>query len=133
MDGTPPITDLAVPISRPAAADPDDDFDGLDFIRARQIAAKRNALVNHVLDSTDSMLGTGYNKKFVIVELKPEYVIGDDVIYSDPRSKAGATLHRVTAVKPGYVYTKGIHNQNGDGWIPLKDVSGHVTLPKRKM
>lgn len=84
-------------------------------------------------DATPSMLGTGYNGKWLIVQKKPEYAVEDDVVFGDPRSPTKTTIHRVTAVKPGFVYTKGIKNGSGDGWLPAEKIIGHVVMPKRKM
>lgn len=73
-----------------------------------------------------SMLGTVVSgKKDIQLERAKEYLVGDIVSFKN--ANGGRTLHKVTHTKPGYVYTKGTFNRNGDGWIPLSDVFGRVT------
>lgn len=80
---------------------------------------------------TRSMLGTGYNKKFLVVVPAKEYAVGQDVTFR--RRDGTYTTHRVQHVKPGYVWTKGLNNPRGDGWIKVEDVIGRVVWPKPKM
>lgn len=97
---------------------------------ARAVAGLLSGLLFKGAD-TRSMLGTGYNGGHLVIAREPEYKPGQDVAF---RSKnGGVTTHRVEAVKPGYLYTKGINNRRGDGWIKVEDVIGRVMWPKPKM
>lgn len=80
---------------------------------------------------TPSMLGVGYDGHVVIKKV-PEYVAGDDISFTDPVTKT-RILHRITAVKPGFVYTKGTFNKNGDGWVAVENINGKVVWPRPKM
>ncbi len=117
----------------PLPASDVDDQRLLDMIGMRRKATELNGYVQKVSEKTPSMLGSGYAGNYVIVVEPPEYAPGDDIIFSDPRAPGGMTLHRITHAKPGFVYTKGTFNSNGDGWIPLKDVKGKIAWPKPKM
>jgi len=77
----------------------------------------------HVSDSSCSMLGAGLGGKFIIIKKLQTYSVGDIVCF---KSFRGSIIHRVTHVKHGYVFTKGDHNKNGDGWIPIEDVEGKL-------
>ena len=97
----------------------------LDALAKASAPAGQKADWFHVSDRTPSMLGAGYDKdKHIIVVSQPEYAAGDDVTFRDPAR--GLILHRVTHTKPGYVFTKGTFNKNGDGWIPVDRVVGKV-------
>lgn len=81
-----------------------------------------------IRSNTPSMLGTGYAGNTVVVLPRMEYGVGKDVVFkAGPNKTHKNLLHRVVAVKPGYVYTKGTFNTHGDGWIPVADVLGEVT------
>lgn len=108
--------------------------DPKDYISMRRLASRLDGGLLQNLDTT-SMLGSGYRDNMLVVVRPPgdKYEVGDDVAFVNPGSRVGKTLHRVTHVKPGYVYTKGINNKQGDGWIPIADLFGKVVYPKRKM
>lgn len=74
---------------------------------------------------TPSMLGSGINKSYIAIIPQPEYKIDDLVVFK--RTDGGRTIHPVTAVKEGHVFTKGTFNRVGDGWIPLSQVVGKVS------
>lgn len=82
--------------------------------------------VFQVKSNTPSMLGSGYAGNTVVALPQKQYVVGDDIVY-----KGGPggehTLHRVVAVKPGYVMPKGVFNTVVDGWLPVDAVIGKVT------
>lgn len=74
-----------------------------------------------------SMLGSPLHKAWLLAVPQQEYRPKEDVVIFK-NMKGTYTHHRVTAVKPGYVYTKGDFNQTGDGWIPLEKVVGRIEL-----
>jgi hypothetical protein len=73
------------------------------------------------VNDTPSMLGTPTGD--YVVTVKAPYAVGDLIIF---RSHRGFILHPITSVKPGFVYTKGSFNRNGDGWTPIGMVEGKV-------
>jgi hypothetical protein len=75
------------------------------------------------LDHTHhSMLGSLPMDK-VTVRKCESYAIGDIVVF---KRWDKYIIHRVTAVKAGYVFTKGDFNRQPDGWTPLSDVMGKM-------
>ena len=126
-----PAISLLPNMDLPPPADHRDEI--LDYIGMRRKAGELDGYVLKISDKTPSMLGSGYAGKHVIVVTPPEYAPGDDIVFSNGLKPGQQTLHRITHVKPGYVYTKGTFNSTGDGWIPLKDVKGKVAWPRPKM
>lgn len=109
------------------------EVDPSDYISMRRLASRVDGWVGKGGD-TGSMTGTGYRKFLIVVQPKDKtYKEGDDVIFEGLHSKTGKTIHRVKAVKPGFVYTQGINNRTGDGWIPIEKVYGKALYPKPKM
>lgn len=94
-----------------------------EWMDARCKAVELGGVVLHGGD-TPSMLGTGLNNRFFVAVPQPTYAVGDIVAFKNVAGRL--TAHRVTAVKPGFVFTKGDFNRSGDGWIPLADVVGRV-------
>ena len=78
----------------------------------------------YVSNRTPSMLGSPYAGNAVVVLRQPEYVVGDDIVFEAGPGKR--TLHSITHVKPGFVFTKGSFNGMGDGWIPVEKIVGKV-------
>lgn len=78
-----------------------------------------------VNSTTPSMLGVIKPQSLLAYIQPKEYNIGDIVIFKN--MNGGNTVHRIEAVKPGYVMPKGTFNTNVDGWVPLERVVGKVT------
>lgn len=108
-----------------------DSLDPRNYLDARVVAISSGGKLYKGQD-TPSMLGTGYNRGYLVVLPQKEYAVKDDVTYEHPVNKSHIT-HRVTHVKPGFVYVQGIGNRGGDGWIPIEKVMGKVIWPKPKM
>lgn len=102
-----------------------DDKIKLYLDQLRKDAESVGGYVLPISQKTPSMLGNPYAGNTVVVLPQPEYKPDDDIVFKAGPDKN--TLHRVTHVKPGYVYTKGTFNANGDGWIPIADVLGKVS------
>lgn len=79
--------------------------------------------------ATPSMLGSPYAGNTVVTLPQPAYAPGDDIIFRAGPNKN--TLHRVTHIRPGFVFTKGTFNQRGDGWIPVTSIIGKVVQTVR--
>lgn len=94
-----------------------------EWMDARCKAVELHGILLHGGD-TPSMLGTGLNNRFFVAVPQKAYAVGDIVAFKN--MAGGLTAHRVTSVKPGFVFTKGDFNPTGDGWIPLADVVGRV-------
>lgn len=108
--------------------------DPQDYISMRRLASRLKGGVGKNRE-TGSMVGAGYRDHFLVIVAPPDkqYKVGDDVVFPTNDSSTGKGLHRVVAVKPGYVYTKGISNKKGDGWTKVDDIYGKVVYPKPKM
>lgn len=65
------------------------------------------------------------------VQVQPQdaYAVGGIVVF---KRWDRYIIHRVTATKPGFVFTKGDFNRQPDGWTPIADVVGKVLLPNPK-
>ena len=97
----------------------------LEALRAE--ARAKGGYATPVQQSSASMTGTGYAGNYVSVIPQPpdSYAVGDDIVFK--RTDGSTTIHRIKYTKPGYVFTQGTFNRNGDGWIPMKQVLGKVT------
>jgi hypothetical protein len=118
------------PVAPPAEPQFNENLDPEHYIDAYVVAGTYGGKLFKGHD-TPSMLGTGYNKGWLVVVPQEKYDVNDDVTYKNKHG--GHTTHRITHVKPGFVYTKGINNREGDGWIPVSDIVGKVKWPKPKM
>lgn len=100
------------------------------YAEALAHASQNNGMVVKRAGTSPSMLGE-MQGKYIVVVPQAEYQPGDDVTFKD--ISGNNITHRVTHVKPGFVFTKGTFNKNGDGWIPIKQVYGKVVRPGPKM
>lgn len=114
-------------VELPAKLDPKNYMDA----RVAAITYGRGSSIHRMSDRTHSMLGTGYNGAFLVVAPQKDYRAQDDVMFRN--ASGGTTVHRVIAVRPGFIFTKGINNKRGDGWVPIESVVGRVVWPKPRM
>ena len=102
---------------------------GLAPIFVPLMHAEKNSIqtwkINH---SAHSMLGTLPMDE---VQVQPQsfYVVGDIVVF---KQWDKYVIHRVTATKLGFIFTKGDFNRQPDGWSSIEDIVGKVLLPKPK-
>lgn len=78
----------------------------------------------HMIHDTGSMPELA--NSYAVVRAAPQYGIGDVVLTPTWHQDNRLGAHSITAVKPGFVYTKGINNAQGDGWTPIEQVYGRV-------
>ena len=73
-----------------------------------------------------------FRKDYVTIEqLKAKPVRGDIVLFSDPNNEERYVVHRVWKMKDNSVMTWGDNCPGPDGWIPLDNIWGKVTLIER--
>lgn len=97
-----------------------------EALQAAWMYAQQNGLQTlQNMSPTPSMLGVVGTRSVNAFSPKLDDLKQNDIVIFKNKD-GGLTAHEVLALKPGYVYTKGTMNAQGDGWIPMEKLRGRV-------